>query len=236
MGTTLLVLLVAIAQFLKRNPVRTGLLADGEEKTPGGKPYSNDNDLSLREALRTRQLWTICFVNLTALFCLMSIMVHIVPHAQDLGASAPKAAGVLATIGGVSMAGRFISGIAVDRVGSRVIMVACFILLISGLLWLQVAGEPWMLYLFAAVYGISHGGIFTAISPIVAEYFGIASHGALFGVVAFSGTIGGSLGPFLVGYIFDITSSYSPAFWLFTLTSILGLVMIILLKPISGMK
>ena len=234
MGTAVLLLLVSIGQFLRRDPGQRGLMPDDEKKTPSGKRYSFRGDLSLRQALRTRQFWTICFVNLTAVFCLLSIMVHIVPHAQDLGASAPIASGVLATIGGVSMAGRFVSGLAVDRVGSKVIMMTCFILLISGLLWLQVAKELWMLYFFAAIYGISHGGIFTAISPIVAEYFGIASHGALFGIVVFSGTIGGSFGPFLVGYIFDITSSYHTAFWLFTATSVLGLVMMMLLKPISG--
>ena len=236
MGTVVLLLLVTIGQLLRCDPGQMGLLPDNAEKTPGDKPYSIDNDLSLHEALRTRQFWTICFANLTAVFCLMSIMVHIVPHAQDLGASAPKAAGVLATIGGVSMVGRFVSGVAVDRIGSKVIMIICFILLISGLLWLQVARELWMLYLFAVIYGISHGGLFTAISPIVAEYFGITSHGVLFGIVVFSGTLGGSFGPFLTGYIFDITSGYGPAFWLFTLTSVLGLVMIILLKPISSRK
>jgi len=68
----------------------------------------------------------------------------------------------------------------------------------------------------------------------VAEFFGITTHGVLFGIVVFSGTVGGSFGPFLAGYIFDITSGYGPAFWLFTLTSVLGLVMIILLKPISS--
>ena len=234
MGTALLLLLIPIGQFLRRDPGQMGLVPDDGEKTPGDKPGSTDKDLSLREALRTRQFWTICFANLTAVFCLLSILVHIVPHAQDLGASAPKAAGVLATIGGVSMVGRFVSGVAVDRIGSKVTMMICFVLLIGGLLWLQVARELWMLYLFAVIYGIAHGGFFTAISPIVAEFFGITNHGVLFGIVVFNGTIGGSFGPFLAGYIFDITSGYGPAFWLFTLTSVLGLVMIILLKPISS--
>jgi len=233
MGAAVLLLLVSIGQFLRRDPGQMGFPPDDEKKTLKGKIYSTRIDLSFDEALRTRQFWTICFANLTAVFCLLSIMVHIVPYAQDLGASTQRAAGVLATIGGVSIFGRFACGIAVDRIGTRVIMMISFVLLICGLLWLQVARELWMLYLFAVVYGIAHGGIFTAISPMVAEYFGITSHGVLFGIVAFSGTLGGSFGPFLTGYIFDITSGYAPAFWLFTLTSALSLVMIISLKPIS---
>ncbi|MEW6672262.1 MAG: MFS transporter [Thermodesulfobacteriota bacterium] len=234
MGAAVLMLLVFIGQFLRRDPGQMDLSKDNENKIPKGKLYSTLKDLSLGEALRTRQFWTICIANLAAVFCLLSIMVHIVPHAQDLGASASKAAGVLATIGGVSMFGRFACGIAVDRIGCRVIMMISFILLISGLLWLQVARDLWMLYLFAVIYGISHGGIFTSISPMVAEYFGITSHGVLFGIVAFSGTLGGSIGPFLTGYIFDITSGYGAAFWLFAFTSLLGLVMIISLKPVGS--
>ena len=73
-----------------------------------------------------------------------------------------------------------------------------------------------MLYtalLFAVIYGIAHGGFFTSISPIVAEYFGINTHGVLFGTVVFSGTIGGSFGPFLAGYIFIISFHGFNVFW-----------------------
>ena len=131
------------------------------------------------------------------------------------------------------MAGRFITGITIDRIGSKRAMVVCFVLLIAGLVWLQTAQELWMLYLFAMIYGIAHGGFFTAISPIVAEFFGIRSHGVLFGIVAFSGTVGGAMGPVVTGYIFDVTTGYSLAFWLCALMSVLGLALIISLKPIK---
>jgi MFS family permease len=88
-----------------------------------------------------------------------------------------------------------------------------------------------MLYLFAAVYGLAHGGFFTVISPIVAEFFGIGSHGVLFGVVGFSGTVGGAIGPFLAGHIFDITSSYQLVFFILTGVSVAGLILISLLRP-----
>jgi len=60
----------------------------------------------------------------------------------------------------------------------------------------------------------THGGYFTIMSPIVAEFFGLNAHGVLFGIVAFSGTIGGAIGPILAGYIFDVTAGYGLAFWL----------------------
>ena len=159
-------------------------------------------------------------------------MVHIVPHARDIGVTAGKAAGVLSTIGAVSMIGRFSTGVAVDRIGGKKAIVACYFLLIVGILWLQIADQLWMLYLFACIYGLAHGGFFTAFSPLVAELFGIGSHGVLFGIVVFFGTTGGALGPIMAGYIFDTTGSYHTAFWLIILISIFGLAMILSVKPV----
>ena len=232
-GGSELLLLVSIAQLLRRDPSQMGLLPDDGKETAGGNPDLVGGDLSLREALHTRQFWTICGVNLAVVFCLMSVIMHIVPYAHDTGVSAIRAAGVLSTIGGVSMGGRFITGIAVDRIGSKRVMMICFILLIVGLLWLQIANKLWMLYVFAVIYGVAHGGFFTAISPIVAEFFGISAHGILFGFVAFGGTVGGAIGPVLSGYIFDVTAGYSLAFWLCALVSSLGLVLMSCLKPIK---
>jgi MFS family permease len=210
-----------------------GLSPDGDETGPANEPALAVEGLSLGEAIRTRQFWTICAADLTIVFCLMLVVVHIVPFTIDIEVSPTRAAGVLSTIGGVSMAGRFISGLAIDRVGSRRVMIFCLFLLIAGLLWLQLAKELWMIYLFAVIYGIAHGGFFTTLSPLVAEFFGIKSHGALFGITMFCGTFGGALGPFLAGYIFDVTGGYGLAIWICILMSALGFVLISLLKPLE---
>jgi MFS family permease len=232
-GVTAMVALVLIAQLLRRDPGQIEVSVDIKNSAQKVKKKSLAVNLTLEEALLTVQLWIICIVNLTLLFCLMSIMVHIVPHARDIGVSAPRAAGVLSTIGGVSMLGRFVSGMAVDRIGSKQVMIICFFLLIVGLLWLQTADTLWMLLLFACIYGIAHGGFFTAISPIVAELFGIKSHGALFGIVVCFGAIGGAAGPIMAGYIFDMTDSYSLYFWLITLMGSISLGLMFLIRPVQ---
>ena len=235
-GAAVLAILLSIAQFMRRDPGPMGLSPDGDAPGSAGSPLSAAEGLSLREALHTRQFWTLCAAFLSIVFCLMSVMVHIVPYAHDIEVPPTRAAGVLSTIGGVSMAGRFICGLAIDRIGSKRVMIFCFILLIAALLWLQTAKALWMLYFFAAIYGMAHGGFFTTFSPIIAEFFGIKSHGALFGIAMFSGTFGGAAGPFLAGYIFDVTAGYGVAIWIFTAVAALGFVLISLLKPVGGSK
>ena len=230
-GVAMLIILVAIAQLLRRDPGQMGLAPDGDASGSTDGLVSDIEGLSLREAVRTRQFWTICASMLAILFCLLTVMVHIVPYAQEMNVSPTRAASVLSTIAGVSMAGRFISGIAIDRIGSKRVIIFCFILLVAGLLWLQIATELWMLYLFAVVYGVAHGGFFTAFSPLIAEFFGIKFHGSLFGVAMFSGNLGGSLGPITAGYVFDITGAYAGAIWICTVVAIFGFVLVTLLKP-----
>jgi MFS family permease len=64
-----------------------------------------------------------------------------------------------------------------------------------------------------ALYGFGHGGFFAVVSPTVAAYFGMKEHGALFGTILFFGTISGSIGPILTGFVFDHFGSYEIAFW-----------------------
>ncbi|MBN2125573.1 MAG: MFS transporter [Deltaproteobacteria bacterium] len=230
LGGAALVLLMAIGLMLRRDPPRSKEASQSERSSPEATGDTVDRGDYIRDALRGRAFWTICAANLSSVFCLMTILVHMVPHAREIMDTPTKAAGVLSTIGAVSIGGRIITGLAIDRIGTKRSTVFCFLLLTLVLLWLQVADEPWMLVLFALFYGVVHGGFFTIISPIVADYFGIKAHGFLFGIVAFCGTVGGSVGPFLSGHIFDVTGTYHMAFWVCTVMSVLGLLLMLTLK------
>lgn len=231
-GTAVLILLIFVAQFLRRDPGQMGLTPDWGKAGATDDTESQDSGLSLREAMRTRQFWTLCAMNLFIIFCVMIIIVHIVPYGRDLGISGAKAAATLSIIGGVSMASRFITGLVIDRIGSKKVMMLCLVMLIVGLVWLLHSKELWRLYMFAVIYGSAHGGLYTAISPIIAEFFGMRSHGVLFGIVFFSGNVGSAIGPVLAGYIFDTTATYDWAFRTCVVMSILGFLLLLSLKPI----
>jgi len=237
MGAIVLVMLVAAALVLRRDPQSMGLLPDGRRDEPCGDGIGfMERGVSLKRAIRTMQFWTICAAEFIIFFCILTIVVHIVPHATDMGLPPATAAGVLSMIGGASMFARFLMGTANDRIGGKRSLVICFIMLLCGLVLLQVAREAWMLFLFAAVYGFALGGFFTVMSPTVAEFFGIGSHGELFGIAVFIGTLGGSIGPLLAGRIFDVTGSYQAVFLVLTGLAVLGLVLITMLRPLGGTR
>ncbi len=187
--------------------------------------------LSLSAALRTPQLWTLCAVQLGYFTSLMTIPLHIVAHGIDLGLPRVEATAVLSTIGGVSIAGRLLVGSSVDRIGGRRALLVCLVPLLCSLIWLRLIEDTRLLFAFAALYGFAHGGLFTVISPTVAEFFGMSAHGAIFGVILFFGTIGGALGPLLAGWTFDTTGSYNAAFVGLAVLVAGGLVMSLSLRP-----
>jgi len=232
-GIVVMAVIVTAAQFLRRDPAQKGLLPHGVDEADADGLNWKDDGFSLREAMYTRQFRILCAIYAITLFCSQTMLVHIAPHAIDLGFTTTSAAGVLSTIGGVSMAGRAVMGGVGDKIGTRRVVIICSLILVAGLFWLQFAGELWGLYLFAAVYGFSHGGFFTVLSPLVADLFGLRSHGAIFGSVFFSGTIGGALGPMLAGRIFDVTGSYQSAFLICGVASVVVLVLSLFLRPIN---
>lgn len=229
LGAVSMLLLFLIARLLKRKSYDQ---QDSSRSTKMDLDVRKVNtDLSFSQAAKTVQFWMLCIVTLTIVSCLMSVLVHIVPYARDVGISVHRATGILSTIGAVSMAGRFITGIIIDRIGSKQSMVLSLFILLAGLSFLQIADSLLELYIFACIYGFAHGAFFTIVSPIVAEFFGIGSHGALFGMIVFSGTTGGAIGPIITGYLFDISGSYHFSFGTMLCVSALGLLMLLFLKP-----
>jgi MFS family permease len=236
LGAIVLVTLVAWAQAMRRDPQEMGLLPDGDGSESGRKEIgTQEGGISLQAAARMVPFWVMCITWFAVFFCLLTIIVHIVPHARDMGLPPAFAAGVLSMIGGVSISGRFVMGAAVDKIGGKRSLTICLFGLVFGLICLLLATKAWMLFFFAAVYGVAHGGLFTVVSPTMAELFGTGSHGVLYGIVLFSGSVGGAVGPLMAGRIFDVTGSYRPVFFILIGMAVSGFLLVtLLLRPRSA--
>lgn len=213
-GITLLAIIVLSAQLLRRDPARMGILPDGDTVQKPGDINTAESGLMLREAAGTLRFWLLCLIFFSVFFCTFSIIVHFAPSVGDMGQTATVSAAMLSIIGGASIIGRFIMGAANDRIGSRRATVVCLVIFTASFAWLQAAREPWALGIFAAAYGFCHGGFYTLISPLTAEFFGMKAHGTIFGIIIFCGGIGGSLGPFVIGNLYDALGDYRVSFLL----------------------
>jgi len=232
LGGTVLFLTVIASQFLKRDPAQIGLLPYGaNEGEPGGLDL-NFRGFSLREAGRTWQFWSAFAMFFCFGFGSFSIWVHIVPHAIELGIPDISAASIISISSGLGILGNFVlGGIIGDKVGNRKIIIVGFTLISGMLFWLVFARELWMLYIFAVVAGLGIGGMAASEPPLVARLFGLRSHGVILGFIGLGFTCGAAVGPYVTGYIFDLTDSYQTAFLICAVTGVIGLILAIILRP-----
>lgn len=222
LGVAAAVLLVFAASLMKLPEVSTS----AAQKPVAGSTFA--------EAKQSRIFWSMCLMQFLFFPTMMTVPLHIVVHGTDLGMQDAEAAVLLSIIGAASVAGRLTVGTFADRIGGRRAYVMCFVPLMFSLLGLMGSDQAWMLYVIMAIYGFGHGGLFTVVSPTVAEYFGLRAHGAIFGPILFFGTIGGAIGPIIAGRVFDVTGSY---FWAFTgLMIMMGIALVLALSLPNSRK
>jgi MFS family permease len=232
LGIIALVLIAGFAQFLKRAPEQAKVSTPNTLSRKGGNPNIQLQGLSTVQALRTRQFWITGVLSFVLGYIIQTLMAHIVPHATDIGNTATVAASILSAIGLISVFGKISMGSVSDRIGNRNTVIIVCILLTAAFVSLRFDDRLWVLYLAAVIFSLGYSGSSATHSPLMAEFFGLRSHGTLYGINQFIGNIGGALGPFLAGYIFDTTGSYQSAFLICVLLSTIGLVSSILLKPV----
>ena len=197
-------LLVAAASMRRPPPDRAA--SSGAVASPAGRGGG------FAEIRRSRVFWTLCAAQFLFFPTLMTVPLHIAVHGMDLGMTRGVAAILLTVIGGASIAGRLTVGTFADRIGGRNAYIVCLVPLVTSLLMLMGADTHASLFAVVALYGFGHGGLFTVVSPTVAEFFGTRTHGAIYGGIYLFGTIGGAAGPIMAGRVFDLTGSYEYAF------------------------
>jgi OFA family oxalate/formate antiporter-like MFS transporter len=220
LGYVALALVIPVTLLLRGNKTTSGKrVEDGEEAatyagaTPGG--------MTLRQAMRTSSFWLLFMGFVLIVVALYGVMLHQVPFATDRGISESLAAWSVTVTGATSIAGRFFFGWLSDRTleKKKALYPACAVLIVSIIILIFVR-EVWSLMLFAAVFGFGFAAYGPVIPGVCAEVFGKANMGAIFGVVTTGGALGGAAGPYVTGFIFDVTGTY---FWAW----ILGLVCVL---------
>lgn len=223
----------SISRLLKRDPSEIGEHAFGEDEDSASGKAAERPNLTFREVVHTPQFWVLCGAYFLVWYATQSAMIHIAPHGVDTGLSVSQSAGVVSAIGGVSIAGRLTMGVAGDRIGTRRAVIVCFAVLLAALSWLQFADAPWMLYVFAPLYGFAHGGFFAIISPLLADLFGTRSHASNLGMLFFIGMTGGAVGPIITGRLYDTSGTYHTAFLIILAAAFAGMILALFLRPVN---
>lgn len=222
LGLGVWALLFPILALLFRNtPEDIGQMKDGVTGAVEG-PIFKENwdpiDFSLHEALKTPQFWFIAFSMAIWAMIGTAVIFNIVPLFEDSGLSAQQAA-LTFTIFSVSntifqlVGGWLADKVALNRLGGSSMLV--FSLSIISLLFLE--NGVWLGWMYAFVFGIGQGISGAVNNTIWVRYYGRLHLGKIRGAVATATVAGSSLGPFIMGFTFDLFSSYQFSLSLFAI-------------------
>ena len=226
----------AAALFLKRDPGEIGASAYGAEKGLTAGQNIQTTGFELREAIRTGAFWLLNIVSFCDFLLINVVSVHIVPHAIEMKIPPVQAATVLSAAAGVAIPGRIFMGWLADRIGNRPGLFVCLTLSVAAFALLQFAHGLAVLYFFSVFYGLGLWATGAIVSPYIADLFGLKSHGSIFSCMVFSGSLGGGLGPVLVGSTFDSTGNYQLGFLICLLASVTAWIALMFVRPAGQNK
>lgn len=221
LAAILLAILLPLYFFVfHHRPSDKGLVPDGgtvilEESNKVIPRQLTSKNWDFKSAIRSYRLWMLVLADFFY-WGLGNYLViaHQVKFAQDAGYSSLFATSVFALFGIVSIAGQIAAPIA-DWIGREKTVTFASILAIGALLALisvHDTSQPWLLYAYAVCSGFATGLFSPTIFTGVADIFYGRSYGAISSLLLTGVGIGGAIGPWLGGYIFDITNSYFTAF------------------------
>jgi cyanate permease len=160
-----------------------------------------------------------------------STIAHAVPLLRDLGHSAAAAGAALGLFSTASMFGSLTVGLLCDRVEPRIVWAVCILLIGAGMLVATRARADAAMYLFTGTVGFGSGAALTCWHATVGNYFGPSSFPSILcAQLPVSNTIAAA-SPFLVGIVYDVRGSYTPAFVSLAAFSVLTAILLFFTRP-----
>ena len=183
-------------------------------RTP--QPGANrSQEHSVPNAMRTPQFWLLYLSYFFASFAGLMVIGHIAGHGLDSGLTAMQASLAVSTLAVCNAATRIVTGLFVDRLGTRALFLIYFTAQVVALLLLYPVGARyWQLWIVAAIIGWNYGGMFTLFPATCLNFYGAKSQGTNYGLLFTAFGLAGFAGPYAGGLLKDATGSYGVPFLL----------------------
>jgi len=191
---------------------------------------------ALSEAFAQRSYVLLVLGFFTCGFQLAFITVHLPAYLIDRGLSATVGGWTLATIGLFNIVGSLTYGWLSDRMPKRYLLsFNYFVRALAILAFISLPVTPFTCIAFGVVMGLVWLSVVPPTNGIIAVMFGTQWLGTLAGFAFLSHQIGGFLGVWLGGVLFDRFGSYDPVWWLAILLGVFSALvnMPIVEKPVA---
>jgi len=190
-----------------------------------------DGGMTLLAALRKAEFWMIMAAIAGSGGCMIAVFAHVVPILTDKGIPLADATLVLSVFALTCAAWQSSVGWLLDRTESPRLTAPLYLVAAIGLLVLQHAATlPWMIAA-GAMLGVALGTEFGMLGYLISRYFGVASFGAIAGMMSAAVLLAQAAAPYLMDVAFDRTGSYALPLTMVEWAMVAAAAVIGLLRP-----
>jgi MFS family permease len=205
-------------------------------ETSAGNPkesrqLSTDPQFTLKQALRHRSFWLLSVAMGLRHLVTEGVSVHFVILLVDRGWSTEAASTLLGISALIGAPARIGMGWLGDLLDKRRLVMALLMALSVSVLLMGYTAQGVVFATFMIIYSLAYGGLAALQEPIRADYFGTRAFATIQGMSRSVITAGTFLGPIIAGFFYDLTKSYTIAFSVFAVMSLLATLLMFLAKP-----
>ena len=175
----------------------------------------NGDQFTLQQAVQTRAYWIITGMMFSVSMIGTAITFNSLFLFAELGLTESQAVAILATMSLTTAIAQIPAGALADYIPLHWLAFVNMACQTASMILLLSVSSIGTATIFAITIGLAvslHNGV---IGPLWARYFGREHLGKIRGSVFTATVAGSSLGPFVMGFLFDLTGSYSPSIIIF---------------------
>ena len=214
--TILIVIVPLMLIFLRSKPEDAGLqpyglTIDPLDKAPKfNQHFDSAPKTSVVAVVKQRVFWQLTIPYFICGFTDVGLInTHLIPLTQAKGFPISIVALTFSTIAIFNILGTIATGYMSDHFNRSRQLGLIYALRAGTFIFLLSIENPWLLIPFAVVYGATEMASIAPTSSLTAHLFDQYSFGTILGVMSVSHQVGGALGSWIPGLLFDLTGSYS---------------------------
>lgn len=189
--------------------------SDRQNATVTNDPEDAEAGKPLGQILATRAFRWISLTFFLGAMAMMAMLQHQVAMMSEKAISYMAASTALGITSGMGAVGKLCFGRMTESFPLKWIVTACYAFQAAGVLLLMSLSRPYLIWIYALVFGFGMGGVLVLQPLAVGQYFGLKSFSVVLGGITFCQSLGASLGAFSAGLMYDYLGNYQLAMLLF---------------------
>jgi len=224
------VLFVITLLWVRDHPSARGLtvLGEGEERGTGPANFAAGG-MTFSEAVVTRTFWAFALFAMATFYTVLGVQSHLYKYLRDSGFDAQLATNAISLFFLSALAGKFIFGILGDLIDGLKVLYTNVVVMLAGAI-LLARMNPDHVWMAVTAFGLGWGGAYTLLQLSVINAFGIRDAGKILGTITILDAIGGGLGIWLTGLLYDATGGYDLPFAIFCALIVFALLCLTLIR------